>query len=84
MVTNNVITVIKCLFINNKTNVCTIFSALQAFVYLKRDVTMCSLVEVHRRFGQMYCLHLHGQQEAKQETSTLCDKPSLTIRFVQF
>jgi hypothetical protein len=29
----------------------------------------CSLVEIHRRFGGTYCLHLQDRRDVKPETS---------------
>jgi hypothetical protein len=36
-----------------------------------RDMTLCSLVEVYRRFGGTYCLHLRIKKQAKEAPSVI-------------
>jgi hypothetical protein len=38
-----------------------------------RDVTMCTPVDVHRRFGRTYCLHLRIEKQAKEHPITFRD-----------
>jgi hypothetical protein len=45
------------------------------------DVTPCSLIEVHRRFGGIYCLHIRGRKVSQEINQPEAGGKQVSITF---